>query len=62
MYVAVNREQTTFLMATTTTHGLTYSVSRVIEVTAWQSVDVICLCCLIHGSCHWTLATVMGAL
>jgi len=25
-----------------TTHGLTYSVARVTEVTAWQSFDAIC--------------------
>jgi len=37
-----------------TTHGLTYSVARAIEVTTWQSVDAICLCVLTHGSCHWT--------
>ena len=53
----VNLEQSTSLMATTrteTTHGLTYLVSRVTEVTAWQSVDAVCLCCLTHSSCHWT--------
>ena len=52
----VNHEQSTS-MATTTTEtprGLACSVSRVIEVTAWQSVDAVCLCCLTHGSCHWT--------
>ena len=41
-------------MATTrmeTTHGLSYLVARVIEVTAWQSVNAICLCCLTNGSC-----------
>jgi len=53
-YVAVNREQITSSMARTTTRGLTYSLSRAIEVTAWQSVDAVCLCCLTHGSCHWT--------
>ena len=38
-----------------TTHGLTFSVARVIEVTAWQSVNAVCHCCLTHGSqCHWT--------
>jgi len=37
-----------------TIRGLTYSVSRAIEVTTWQSVDAVCLCCLTHGSCHWT--------
>jgi len=30
-------------------HG--YSVARVIEVTAWQSVDAVSLCCLTHGFC-----------
>jgi len=37
------------LMVTTrteTTHGLTYSVVRALEVTTWQSVDAVCLCCL----------------
>ena len=29
-----------------TTHGLTYSVARVIEVTAWQSVDAVFHCYL----------------
>ena len=33
----------------------TYSVARATEVTAWQSFNAICHCCLIHGSCHWTL-------
>jgi len=45
----VNHEQSTSLMATArmeTTHELTYSVSRAIEVTTWQSVDAIC---------HWTV-------
>ena len=49
-------------MATTrteTTYGLTYSVARAIEVTACQSVDAICLCCLIPGSCV-EVTTVMG--
>ena len=31
--------------------GLTCLVARVIEVTAWQSVDAICLCCLSNSSC-----------
>ena len=35
------------------THRLTYSVATVVEVTVRQSVDAICHCCLIHGSCHW---------
>ena len=34
-----------------TTHGLTYSVARVIEVSAWQSVNAVCLCCVAHSSC-----------
>ena len=46
-------------MATTRTeniHGLTYPVARAIDITAWQSVDTVCLCCLTHGVCvsHWT--------
>jgi len=52
----VNHEQPTS-MATTrteTTRGHACSVSRVVEVTTWQSVDAVCLCCLTHGSCHWT--------
>jgi len=36
------------------TRGLTYSVSGVIDVTAWQSDDAVSLCFLTHGSCHWT--------
>ena len=46
--------QSTSSMATTrieTTYGLTYSVARVIEVTAWQSVDAVSLCYLTHSSC-----------
>jgi len=37
------------------THGLTYSVARAIDITAWQSVDTVCLCCLTHCVCvrHW---------
>ena len=53
----MNHEQSTSSMMKTrteTTHGLTYSVSRVIGVTAWQSVNAFCLRCLTHGSCHWT--------
>jgi len=41
-------------MATTrtdTTHGLTYSVAREIDVTAWQSVNAVCLSCLTHAAC-----------
>jgi len=55
--IAVNHEQSTSSMATArteTTCGLTYSVSRAREVTAWQSVNAICLCCLTDSSCHWT--------
>jgi len=39
-----------------TTRGLTYSVARAVEVTAWQSFNAICHCCLTHGSCVevWT--------
>jgi len=42
--IGVNRERCTSSMATTRmemeiTRGLIYSVSRVIEVTAWQSDD-----------------------
>ena len=53
-------------MAMTTTRGLAYSVSRVIEVSAWQSVNAVCfVACMTHGSCHWTvrslLATAMEA-
>jgi len=65
-YVSVNREQSTSSMAMTTTRGLAYSVSRVMEVSAWQSVNAICfVACMTHGSCHWTvrslLATAMEA-
>ena len=40
----MNHEQSTSMAATRTetTRGLTCSVSRVIEVTAWQSVDAVC--------------------
>jgi len=54
----MNHEPSTSSMVTTTmetTHGLTYSMARAIEVTIWQSVDAVCRCCLAHGSCHWTL-------
>ena len=34
-----------------TTYGLIYSVARAREVTAWQSVDAVSLCCLTHCSC-----------
>jgi len=36
---------------TETTHGLTYSVATATEVTAWQSIDAVYLCCLTHGAC-----------
>jgi len=36
---------------TDTTHGLTYSVARATDITAWQSVDAVFLCCLTHGAC-----------
>ena len=50
----LNHGQSTSLTVTTrmeTTHGLAYSVARAIEVTAWQSVDAVCLCCLTHCFC-----------
>jgi len=53
----MNHEQSTSSMATNRTeitHGLAYSVSRAIEITAWQSVSAVCLYCLTHGSYHWT--------
>ena len=68
----MNHGQSNSSVATTrmeTTHGLTYSVARAIDITAWQSVDTVCLCCLtrgvcvsidnivsevIHGVSHWT--------
>ena len=62
----MNHEQSTSLMVTTrmeTTHGLTYSVSRAIEVTTWQSVNAICLAWLtvpVTGL-RSLLATAMGA-
>ena len=59
----LNHGQSTSLTATTrmeTTHGLAYSVARAIEVTAWQSVDAVCLCCLTHGSCHRTQTSSSG--
>ena len=49
----MNREQP-ISMATTrmeTTHGLTYSLARAAEVTAWQSIDAIYLCCRTHSAC-----------
>ena len=55
----MNHGQSNSSMATTrteNTHGLTYPVARAIDITAWQSVDTICLCCPTHGVCvsHWT--------
>ena len=53
----MNHEQPTSSTSTTsteTTHQLTYTVARAIEVTAWQSVDAVCHGRLTHGSCHWT--------
>jgi len=50
----MNHGQSNSAMATTrteTTHGLTYSRARAIDITTWQSVDAICLCCLTHGAC-----------
>lgn len=50
----MNNEQPASSIVTTTmetTHRLTYSVARVIEVSAWQSVNAICLCCVAHSSC-----------
>ena len=47
----MNHEQSTSLMVTTrtvTTHELTYSVSRVTEVTALQSVNAICYWIVCH--------------
>jgi len=55
--ITVNCEQSTSSMATTrteTTHGLTYSVARVTEVTTWQSDDAICLCRQTHCFSRWT--------
>jgi len=55
----MNHGQSNSSMATTrteNTHGLTYPVARAIDITAWQSVDTICLRCLTHGVCvsYWT--------
>ena len=50
----MNHGQSNSVMATTRTetiHGLTYSMARVIDITAWQSVDAICLCCLTRNAC-----------
>ena len=55
----MNHGQSNSSMAITrteTTHGLTYSAARVIDITTWQSVGTVCLSCLTHGVCvsHWT--------
>jgi len=55
----MNHEESTSSMVTTkteTTHGLTCSVARAIEVNTLQSVATICLCCLTQFLCwsHWT--------
>ena len=55
----MNHGQSNSSMATKrteNTHGLTYPVARAIDITAWQSVDTVYLCCLTHGVClsHWT--------
>jgi len=50
----MNHGQSNSSMATTrteTTRGLTYSVARALDITAWQSVDAFCLCCLTHSAC-----------
>jgi len=50
----MNHGQSNSAMATTrtkTTHGLIYWMARAIDITAWQSVDAICLCCLTHSAC-----------
>jgi len=50
----MNHGQSNSLMVTArmeTTHGLTYSGARAIDITAWQSVYAIFLCCLTHGVC-----------
>jgi len=50
----MNHGQSNSAMVTTrteTTHGHTYSMARAIDVTAWQSVDAICLCYLTHSAC-----------
>ena len=49
---------------TETTHGLTYSVARAIEVNAWQSVDVVWLFAWLTVPVAWLrslLAAAMGA-
>ena len=50
----MNHGQANSSMVTTrmeTTHGLTYSMPGAIDITGWQSVNAICLCCLTHGAC-----------
>jgi len=54
MWLPLDHGQSNSSMVTTTTettHGLTYPVARAIDITAWQSVDTVCLCCLTHGVC-----------
>ena len=48
----MNHETSNSAMATRmeTTHRLTYSMARVIDITTWQSVEAICLC-LTHSAC-----------
>ena len=58
-FSCLNHGQSNSSMATTrteNTHGPTYPVARAIDITEWQSVDTLCLCCLTHGVCvsHWT--------
>jgi len=50
----MNHGQSNSSMATTrteTTHGLTYSVAKAIDITTWQSVDAVYLCWLTHNAC-----------
>jgi len=50
----MNHGQSNSAMATTrteTTHGLTYSVAKAIDITAWHYVDAIYHCCLTHSAC-----------
>ena len=57
-FSCLNHGQSNSSMATTrteNTHGPTYPVARAIDITAWQSVDTVCLCCLDSRClCHWT--------
>ena len=48
-----NHGQSNSTMVTTrmeTTHRPTYLMARATDITSWQSVDAICLCCLTHGA------------